>query len=152
MENKKYHFDLQEKVTKWKSTQFSVDAKSFEEAKSTALQMIKDGQTESIPWEDVENTVEEKMTVEENSNQATLELFVEAGNELSEFSGNVKVYDNTKEIPENDDLINEVIEQIIKDYQGGDTEATTQLLCFLPTNYLINFLPEEKWKKYKHTS
>lgn len=45
-------------------------------------------------------------------------------------------------------LINEVIENIKKDVYSGDLTAVDELLRFIPTKYLIGYLPEEEWYKY----
>jgi len=49
----------------------------------------------------------------------------------------------------NKDLIDAVIEQILKDVEDGDTTAVWELLSFIPKDNLLQFLPEEQWDNYK---
>lgn len=46
-------------------------------------------------------------------------------------------------------LINAVVDQIKKDLVDGDETAFYELLSFIPEKNLIQFLPEEKWEKFK---
>lgn len=48
------------------------------------------------------------------------------------------------------DLIEKVLEQIELDVHCGDIEAIEELLTFLPNVNLIEYLPEEDWKQFKH--
>lgn len=45
-------------------------------------------------------------------------------------------------------LIDEVIENIKMDIKMSDLTAVDELLRFIPTKYLIGYLPEEEWDKY----
>jgi hypothetical protein len=47
-------------------------------------------------------------------------------------------------------LIEKVLEQIVVDVHCGDSEALTILLEFLPVENLIDYLPEEDHKQFKH--
>ena len=49
-----------------------------------------------------------------------------------------------------EDLIEKVLEQIIVDVHCGDSEAIEELLSFCPIENLIEYLPEEDWKQFKH--
>jgi len=49
-----------------------------------------------------------------------------------------------------EDLIETVLQQIVMDVHCGDSEAIEELLKFCPTENLIEYLPEEDWKQFKH--
>jgi hypothetical protein len=49
-----------------------------------------------------------------------------------------------------EDLIETVIEQIKIDVHCGEYEAIEELLSFLSNVNLIEYLPEEDWKQFKH--
>lgn len=49
-----------------------------------------------------------------------------------------------------EDLIETVMEQIKLDVHCGEYEAIEELLSFLPNVNLIEYLPEEDWKQFKH--
>jgi phenylpyruvate tautomerase PptA (4-oxalocrotonate tautomerase family) len=48
------------------------------------------------------------------------------------------------------DLIDKVTEQIESDLHCGFKEAIEELLTFVPVVNLIEYLPEEDWKQFKH--
>ncbi len=48
------------------------------------------------------------------------------------------------------DLIETVYKQIELDVHCGDIEAIEELLTFCPIENLIEYLPEEDWKQFKH--
>ena len=48
------------------------------------------------------------------------------------------------------DLIEKVLKQIVIDVHCGDSEAIEELLSFCPIDNLIEYLPEEDWKPFKH--
>ena len=48
------------------------------------------------------------------------------------------------------DLIELVVQQIRQDVHCGEVEAIEELLTFLPIVNLIEYLPEEDWKQFKH--
>ena len=48
------------------------------------------------------------------------------------------------------DLIETVVLQIRQDVHCGDYEALEELLGFMPNVNLIEYLPEEDWKQFKH--
>jgi enolase len=48
------------------------------------------------------------------------------------------------------DLIETVYKQIELDVHCGEVEAIEELLTFLPIVNLIEYLPEEDWKQFKH--
>jgi len=49
-----------------------------------------------------------------------------------------------------EDLIETAMEQIKLDVHCGDYEAIEELLKFCPIENLIEYLPEEDWKKFKN--
>ena len=48
------------------------------------------------------------------------------------------------------DLIETVYKQIELDIHCGEVEAIEELLTFLSVENLIEYLPEEDWKQFKH--
>jgi hypothetical protein len=48
------------------------------------------------------------------------------------------------------DLIETVYKQIELDIHCSELEAIEELLTFLPVQNLIEYLPEEDWKQFKH--
>jgi len=48
------------------------------------------------------------------------------------------------------DLIETVYKQIELDVHCGEMEAIEELLTFCPVENLIEYLPEEDWKQFKH--
>ena len=48
------------------------------------------------------------------------------------------------------DLIETVLEQIKVDVHCWDIEALEEMLMFMPSENLIEYLPEEDWKPFKH--
>lgn len=48
------------------------------------------------------------------------------------------------------DLIEKVLQQIVVDVHCGDSEAIEELLKFCPIENLIEYLPEEDWRQFKH--
>ena len=61
-----FNFELQEKITSWKSTKFEIEAETLEEAKKMAIQSHIEGDLEQIGWETIDNTVE-RITLKENN-------------------------------------------------------------------------------------
>jgi hypothetical protein len=45
-------------------------------------------------------------------------------------------------------LMNKVLNKIKEDVAVGDVTAIEEILIFVPTNYLIGFLPEEDWPEF----
>jgi outer membrane protein assembly factor BamE (lipoprotein component of BamABCDE complex) len=84
---KTFDFMFDQKVTTWYRTPFEIEAKTFEEAKELAIKFVKEGEHESIGWEQVDEVIE-FMSVEENDGQPTEEL------RTDDFDG---IWDNTKE-------------------------------------------------------
>ena len=80
-----FEFYLDQKVTTWMRTPFEIEAKSLEEAKQKAIEFHKSGKTGGIGWEEVEG-VQEPMTIGENNNEPTEELYCDEDNN--------KVWDN----------------------------------------------------------
>ena len=78
-----FNFYLDEKVTTWMRTEFSVEAETIEEAKVKAMQMHKDGELSEIGWDEIFGT-KVKMDLEENDNFSTEELYLDGGELLYE--------------------------------------------------------------------
>lgn len=55
-----------------------------------------------------------------------------------------------KQLKTKQDLIETVYKQIELDIHCGEVEAIEELLTFLPVVNLIEYLPEEDWKQFKH--
>jgi hypothetical protein len=55
-----------------------------------------------------------------------------------------------KQLKTKQDLIDTVLEQIKLDVHTGELLALDELLGFLPNVNLIEYLPEEDWKPFKH--
>lgn len=47
-------------------------------------------------------------------------------------------------------LIERVIELIKNDIECGDVTAINELLASIPTENLIQYLPEDEWENYNH--
>jgi len=68
-----FNFNLDTKVTAWKRQEFTITANTFEEAKELAIQFYKDGEADSLDWEDIDCTTE-MLSVGDNGGKATQEL------------------------------------------------------------------------------
>jgi hypothetical protein len=55
-----------------------------------------------------------------------------------------------KSLKSKEDLIEKVVQQIQLDLDCGFKETIEALLGSLSADTLINFLPEEDWKPFKH--
>ena len=55
-----------------------------------------------------------------------------------------------EKIKDKEDLIDTVYDQIMHDIKIGYGEAIEELITFLPIVNLIEYLPEERWKEFKH--
>ena len=71
---KEFHFFLDQKVTTWYRTNFTIEAENEEEAKKNALEFHEQGKTEDIGWEQ-QDDVNEVMDVEDNDGNNTEELY-----------------------------------------------------------------------------
>ena len=75
----KFNFYLDEKVTTWMRTNFSVEAESLEDARQKAVDMVLAGDTTEYPWEQIPETIEQ-MNPEDNGGSSTKEIFESNGN------------------------------------------------------------------------
>jgi hypothetical protein len=82
-----FNFYLDQKVTTWYRTEFEVEAESLEEAKEKAIQLYKQDELDDFGWEKLGGN-EEIMTIEDNGNFATAEIYTDDG---------TMIFDNTKE-------------------------------------------------------
>lgn len=78
-----FNFILDTKVTSWKRQEFDITANTLEEAKELAIQFYKDGEADSLAWEDVDCTTE-MMSVSENLDQPTQELLTMNGDIIAD--------------------------------------------------------------------
>ena len=74
----KFNFYLDQKVTTWMRTNFSVEGESREVARQMAVDFVKEGNTSELPWEEVMDT-KELMSLKENDGMSTEEIFEEDG-------------------------------------------------------------------------
>jgi hypothetical protein len=75
---KTFNFYLDQKVTTWMRTEFSVEGVSREVARQMAVDFVKEGNTSEIPWDEIMDT-KEVMSLEENGGMSTEEIFEEDG-------------------------------------------------------------------------
>ena len=77
-EIKTFNFYLDQKVTTWMRTNFSVEGEDIEVARQKAVDFVKEGNTSGIPWDEIMDT-KEVMSLEENGGMSTEEIFEENG-------------------------------------------------------------------------
>ena len=77
-EIKTFNFYLDQKVTTWMRTNFSVEGEDIEVARQKAVDFVKEGNTSGIPWDEIMDT-KEVMSLEENGGRSTEEIFEENG-------------------------------------------------------------------------
>jgi len=75
---KTFNFYLDQKVTTWMRTEFSVEGESREVARQMAVNFVKEGNTSEIPWDEVMDT-KELMSLKDNDGMSTEEIFEEDG-------------------------------------------------------------------------
>jgi formylmethanofuran dehydrogenase subunit E len=85
---KEFNFYLDQKVTTWYRTNFEVEAETLEEAKKKAIQLYKEDELNEFTWEQIDDTYNEVMTIEDNGNCSTAEIYTDDG---------TMIFDNTKE-------------------------------------------------------
>lgn len=78
-----FYFYVDEKVTTWMRTNFSVSAENEEEAKKKAKEFVDNEKHNDIFWEEIRDIVPEKMNPVENDGQPTVELYTEYGEFVS---------------------------------------------------------------------
>lgn len=74
----KFNFYVDQKVTTWMRTNFSVEGDDIEVARQKAVDFVKSGNTLELPWEEVMDT-KEVMSLDENGGMSTEEIFEEDG-------------------------------------------------------------------------
>lgn len=72
---RKFKFYLDQKVTTWKRTPFSVDAVNQQQANMLAEQFHKQGNTLDLDWEDIDDVPDEVMELDDNDGFSTEELY-----------------------------------------------------------------------------
>ena len=75
---KVFNFYLDQKVTTWMRTNFSVEGEDIEVARQKAVDFVKEGNTSELPWGEIMDT-KEVMSLEENGGMSTEEIFEENG-------------------------------------------------------------------------
>ena len=75
---KTFNFYLDQKVTTWMRTNFSVEGEDIEVARQKAVDFVKEGNTSELPWDEIMDT-KEVMSLEENGGMSTEEIFEENG-------------------------------------------------------------------------
>jgi hypothetical protein len=76
---KTFNFYLDQKVTTWYRTNYEVEAESLEEAEKKAIQLYEKGELDNISWEQIDDTYNEVMTIEDNGNCSTAEIYTDDG-------------------------------------------------------------------------
>ena len=71
---KEFIVNLDQKVTTWMRTEFTIEAETLTEAKELAIKFHLDGETEEIEWKQIEGCYE-KLDIEDNFNDPTEEIF-----------------------------------------------------------------------------
>lgn len=72
--NKTFNFFIDEKVTAWYRTGFSLEASNQEEAIEQAIKFVENGNHLAIRWNVIDETVE-PMDIQSNEENPTAELF-----------------------------------------------------------------------------
>jgi hypothetical protein len=71
-----FDFFLDQKVTTWMRTPFSVEAETIEEAKKLAIEKYESGDLEEISWDEIDG-VKETLEPEDNGGESTAELYLD---------------------------------------------------------------------------
>jgi hypothetical protein len=71
---KEFVFILDQKVTTWMRTEFTIEAENLTEAKELAIKFHLDGETEDIEWTQIEGCYE-KLECDENGGKSTEEIY-----------------------------------------------------------------------------
>ena len=78
IKKEEYGFYLEQKVTTWMRTYYTIEGETKEEAIKEAIKFVKDGKCEPISWEEVEG-VTEPMDITDNDGYSTKEIYFEDG-------------------------------------------------------------------------
>lgn len=73
-----FDFYLDQKVTTWMRTRFSVEGTSRDIARQKAVDFVKGGNTSELPWDEIMDT-KEVMSLKDNGGMSTEEIFEEDG-------------------------------------------------------------------------
>ena len=71
---KEFVFNLDQKVTTWMRTEFTIEAENLTQAKELAIKFHLDGETEDMEWIQIDGCYE-KMEVDDNDDYSTEELY-----------------------------------------------------------------------------
>ena len=74
----KFDFYVDQKVTTWMRTRFSVVSQNIEEARQLSVNVVKEGGTLDLPWDEVDDT-KEIMSLVDNGGFSTEEIFEHDG-------------------------------------------------------------------------
>jgi len=74
----KFEFYVDQKVTTWMRTKFTIEAESNEIARQKAVDAVRQGDVDDIPWEECAD-IKEIMEPKDNGDFSTTEIFEEDG-------------------------------------------------------------------------
>jgi hypothetical protein len=73
-----FEFYVDQKVTTWMRTKFTIEAESNEIARQKAVDAVRQGDVDDIPWEECAD-IKEIMEPKDNGDFSTTEIFEEDG-------------------------------------------------------------------------
>jgi hypothetical protein len=74
----KFEFYVDQKVTTWMRTKFTIEAESRDIARQKAVDSVRQGDTDEIPWEECAD-IKEIMEPRDNDGFSTTEIFEDDG-------------------------------------------------------------------------
>jgi hypothetical protein len=80
-----FDFFLDQKVTTWMRTPYSVEAETVEEAKKIAIEKYESGDLEEISWDEIDG-VKETLEPEDNGGESTVEIFLDGEKKVEIFN------------------------------------------------------------------
>lgn len=92
---KTFDFFLDQKVTTWMRTDFSIEAEDLNEAVKIAKEKFHRGDLDEIGWQEIDDT-KEVLLPSENGGEATAEIY-----NMNERGGVLEVYNNKVDKVEN---------------------------------------------------
>lgn len=110
-------FNLDQKVTSWYRTDFTVIADDKDSAISLASEFVRQGRTSGMPWESIDDT-QETMSIVDNDGQSTEELFL----------GDEVVFQNGTDKSLKDEVVS-ILNTLKKDAEmalSGEWDCTTR--------------------------
>ena len=73
-----FEFYVDQKVTTWMRTKFTIEAESNEIARQKAVDAVRQGDVDDIPWEECAD-IKEIMEPKDNGDFSTTEIFEDGG-------------------------------------------------------------------------